>query len=100
MMLETLRHDADDGVRLIVECDATADDVLVTTEVFLPAAIANDRYGIGAGPIVIIDKVSTQQRHDAHDLEVAGADHSRVERLRAVSSGEVHRPTAKGRHRF
>src|SRR6185369_2580917 len=99
-MLETLGHDADDCVRLIVEEDVLADHVWIAAEALLPGRVTDHRDSSSSRLIVLRIEIAAQYWSDSHHFEVIRRDHARVNALGFVVAGDVYEPAAERRHRL
>ena len=75
-ILETRRHHTDDGVKLAVEFEGTADHVWIAAEILSPGVIANDDFesaGSAPGLLVVAREGAAYYRLDPEHIEKLGA---------------------------
>src|SRR5688500_15669325 len=70
---ESMRHDADDGVRKSVEANGPADDRRVAAEARLPESMADDRFLLGSEEVRMHREATAHGRlHAEHVEQVVG----------------------------
>src|ERR1017187_4747152 len=75
--------DANDGERLTIDQQLSADDIAAAAETVPPVTVANDRDGVAArGSVVTGGEDASQGSAHAEDLEVASGDEFAVNPLR------------------
>jgi hypothetical protein len=80
-VLEATRHHSDDGVRVPVQRDLTADDRAVAAEAPPPQPVADDRHLRAGGHVLGGEQVAPERRLHAQHAEVARAHALTVESL-------------------
>ncbi len=81
---EILRHDADDGPRLMIELNGLADEVARTTEATLPEGVAQQHIVVSAR-FIAADKVTAEDRGDAEGSEGISRDDAAVYLFRSAA---------------
>jgi hypothetical protein len=89
--LKSLRHNADDRCRLAVDADGGADHARITGEIALPNFVADQRYLLRAGLVVLGVEIASEDRRDAQDLEEVSGDVAARISNRVVLMGNVDR---------
>src|SRR4029077_4604099 len=94
------RQNADERVRLRIECDGLADPIRGTAKATLPERVADDGYGRAADSVFLGKKRAADNRRDAQKREKPGGDVPALEALRLATAGEGEIGEAGGFHRF
>ena len=76
------RHDAEHGIKLIVQVDGTAENGRVAVKSPLPQGVADDRQALAARLIFVLRKNASDLRLEADDFEKRGGDDKTGEALR------------------
>ena len=90
------RKDADDGVRLGVDADLTADDAAIGAEPLLPDLVREDDDLIAADLPLLGTEVAPQREWRTCHRQVAGGRHPRRDLLRPIRRGKVNAAAGPG----
>ncbi len=96
-VLEPARHDADDGVQVVVEPDFAADNRAIGVETPSPQLVAQHDDVRTAEAVVQGREVPPDDRHDAEHLKVVRADALSLEPLGAIHAGDRRPPGPEDR---
>ena len=90
--LESLRHHADDNVRVSIQDDGLSEHVAIGGKSALPQAVAQDDFAVGTVFVLALDKQASKQRVNSEHGEKTLGHLQAGDVFRRIDAGEVGRP--------
>src|SRR5580693_4128752 len=98
--LKARRQNADERVRLRIECDGLANPIRGTAKATLPERVADHGDGRAADAVFLRKKRAADDGRDAQEREKPGGDVPALKALRLATAGEREICKAGGFHGF